>query len=259
MEFIVCEVKDKVGWLTLNNPAKRNSLNPQLIAELISTLDRLKGEKVPVVVLRAQKGSKVWSAGYDINVIHKDQHDPLGYDSPMEQVLRAIQHYPGPIIAMVEGSVWGGACDMAVTCDMIIGAPSCSFAITPVKIGLPYNASGIMHFINRVGLNIAKEMFFSARSIESKRALEVGLLNHLVPEDKLEAFTAGIADQIASFSTLSISVIKEQFRILSNAHPINPDGFERIQGLRRRVYNSHDYHEGVQAFLEKRKPQFKGE
>ena len=160
---------------------------------------------------------------------------------------------------MVEGSVWGGACDMAVTCDMIIGAPSCSFAITPVKIGLPYNASGIMHFINRVGLNIAKEMFFSARSIESKRALEVGLLNHLVPEDKLEAFTAGIADQIASFSTLSISVIKEQFRILSNAHPINPDGFERIQGLRRRVYNSHDYHEGVQAFLEKRKPQFKGE
>lgn len=259
MEFIVCEVKDKVGWLTLNNPAKRNSLNPQLIAELISTLDRLKGEKVPVVVLRAQKGSKVWSAGYDINVIHKDQHDPLGYDSPMEQILRAIQHYPGPVIAMVEGSVWGGACDMAVTCDMIVGAPSCSFAITPVKIGLPYNASGIMHFINRVGLNIAKEMFFSARCIESKRALEVGLLNHLVPEDRLEAFTADIAGQIASFSTLSISVIKEQFRILSNAHPINPDGFERIQGLRRRVYNSHDYHEGVQAFLEKRKPQFKGE
>ena len=259
MAFIVCEQKDKVGWITLNNPAKRNSLNPQLIAELISELDRLKGEKVPVVVLRAQKGSKVWSAGYDINVIHKDQHDPLGYDSPMEQILRAIQHYPGPIIAMVEGSVWGGACDMAVTCDMIIGAPSCSFAITPVKIGLPYNASGIMHFINRVGLNVAKEMFFSARSIESKRALEVGLLNHLVPEDRLEEFTADMAAQIASFSTLSISVNKDQFRILSNAHPINPDGFERIQGLRRRVYNSHDYHEGVQAFLDKRKPQFKGE
>ena len=259
MDYVSCSVKDKVGWVTFSNPAKRNALSPDLLNELIATLGKLQADKIPVVVLKTEGGKGVWSAGFDINVIGQQAHDPLSYDSPMEQLLRAIQHYPGPVICMVNGSVWGGACDMVVTCDMIIGDPDCSFAITPVKIGLPYNASGILHFINRVGLNIAKEMFFTARPIKADRALQVGLLNHLVPAKELEAFTAEMAVQVAAYSTLTISVIKEQFRILSNAHPINPDGFERILGLRRRAYKSKDYREGVRAFLEKRKPDFTGE
>ena len=110
-----------------------------------------------------------------------------------------------------------------MTCDMVVGDETSSFAITPAKLGLPYNASGILHFINRLGLNIAKEMFFSAEPVPAERAERVGILNHLVPSDKLPDFTMELAKRIASRSALAIEVIKEQFRILSGSRAITPD------------------------------------
>jgi methylmalonyl-CoA decarboxylase len=257
--LIIKEIKETIGFITLNNPRKYNALCARLLAQLITALDEFKAHNVPVVVIRAPEGAKVWSAGHDISELPKTHRDPLGYENPLEIALRSIEEYPRPVIAMVQGSVWGGACDFAITCDLIIGDPSCSFAITPVKIGIPYNASGIMHFINRVGLNIAKEMFFTAQPIDAERAIQVGILNHLVTTENLENFTLSLAKTIASQSTLSIAVIKEQFRILAGSHPITPYAFEKIQSLRRKVYDSRDYEEGITAFLEKRKPEFKGE
>jgi methylmalonyl-CoA decarboxylase len=259
MTLILSEIKDGIGILTLNNPARRNALSIELCGELVAALDSLEAKKVPVVILRAEKNAKVWSAGHDITQLPKVHNDPLAYDSPMEVALRRIQSYPGPVIAMVQGSVWGGATDLCVTCDLAVGDETCSFAITPVKIGLPYNASGIMHFINRLGLNIAKEMFFTAEPVKAHRAYHFGLLNHLVKTEEIEAFTMKLAATIAGNSPHAVAVIKEQFHILSQANAITPEAFERIQALRRKVYNSRDYEEGIKAFTEKRKPQFKGE
>jgi methylmalonyl-CoA decarboxylase len=259
MSLINVEVTDNIGIICLNNPGKRNALSQELVQDIVQTLKDLKERKVAVVILRALDGCSVWSAGHDIKELPQARRDPLGYHDSLEKLLRTVQKYPGPVIAMIHGSVWGGACDLVMTCDIVIGDESSSFAITPAKLALPYNATGILHFLNRLGLNIAKEMFFSADPITAERAERVGILNHLVPSDKLLEFTTGLAKRMAGRSALAISVIKEQFNLLAGAHPMTPDVFERIQGLRRRVYDSHDYEEGVRSFLDKRAPVFKGE
>ena len=159
---------------------------------------------------------------------------------------------------MLEGSVWGGACELAMVCDILIGTDKTSFAITPARLGVAYNPTGILHIINMVGMTMAREMFFTAQPVAAARALQIGLLNHLVPVAELEDFTYAMARTIVENSPISISVMKEQMRLLANALPLGPETFERIQGLRRQVYDSHDFQEGQKAFLEKRKPVFKG-
>lgn len=258
MSLILREVRDKVGILIFNNPERRNAFSDDMVVEIRQTLQDFRSRKLPVVILRAAEGCKVWSAGMDIGELPRSRRDPLGYYDTLERLLRSVQEYPGPVIAMVHGGAWGGACDLAVSCDIVIGDETARFAITPAKLGLPYNITGILHFINRVGINIAKEMFFSAEPVEAERAERVGLLNHLVSSDRLFDFTVDLAERIACNSALAMSVIKEQFHILAGAHPLSPEAFERIQGLRRRVYDSHDYEEGISSFLEKRAPVFKG-
>jgi len=259
VEFILTERQDNIGIIILNHDQKRNALGRSLIHECITALNEMIQQRVRVVILRANPGAKVWSAGFDINELPRPGRDPLAYFDPLEKAIRAIQRCPAPVIAMIEGSVWGGACELAFVCDLLIGAPNSSFAITPAKIGIPYNPAGILHVLNMLGMAVAKELFFTAQPINATRAFDLGILNHLAPSAELEEFTYKLAAQIADNSPTSIAVIKEQLRILGNALPLSPETFERIQGLRRLVYDSQDYLEGQKAFLEKRKPVFKGE
>ena len=252
-------LKKNVGLITFNYPRKKNALSAELVEEFVKALQDFKNQRIPVIVLRAAEGSDVWSSGLDVTELPRSHRDPLGYFDPLEKAIRAVQDYHGPVIAMIHGGVWGGATDLVMACDIVIGDETASFAITPAKIGLPYNVSGILHFMNRLMTHFAKEMFFTADPIMAERAERIGIMNHLVPSEKLMDFTMELANRIASRSPLAISVTKEQFRILSGAYPITPETFERIQGLRRRVYDSHDYEEGIHAFLEKRSPKFTGE
>ncbi|HPI21171.1 MAG TPA: methylmalonyl-CoA decarboxylase [Candidatus Kapabacteria bacterium] len=257
MGLILKEFKDKIGTITFNNDEKRNCLSKQLLLEFIDALEELKREKARVVIIRAKRGARVWSSGFDINDLPDPGRDPLSYNDPLEVTLRAVQDFPAPVIAMIEGSVWGGACDLAFCCDILIGTHTASFAITPAKIGVPYNPSGIMHFISMAGTHLAKEMFFTALPINALQAKHHGILNHYVPNiEELEEFTMFTANLIKQNSPLSIAVIKEQLRILSSSQALSPETFERIQGLRRKVYDSNDYVEGIKAFKEKRKPNF---
>ena len=115
MALVELEVRDNVGILILNDHAKRNSLSESLVDALLAGLAQLNTQKIPVVILRSPDGCKVWSAGHNIQELPHTQRDPLGYEDPLERLLRAVQEYPGPVIAMVQGSVWGGACDLAMT------------------------------------------------------------------------------------------------------------------------------------------------
>jgi len=258
MPLILKKVEGPLGTLTLNNPEKRNCLSAALIREICSALDEFEDSGVRVVILRAQPGVKVWSAGYDVNELPHPGRDPLPYAAPFGRLLRRVQRFPGPIIAMIEGGVWGGACDLALTCDLLIGSESASFTVTPAKIGIPYTASGMIHFINVIGLNKAKEMFFTAAPITATDALNAGFLNHLVPASDLERFTLDLAHKILQNAPLAVRAFKRQFTLLSKGHSIDAETAERIQSYRRIVYDSEDYGEGIRAFHEKRRPQFKG-
>jgi len=255
--FILSQIADAIGTVTLNQPARRNALSKALVDELIAALAEFQKAAVRAVILRAPADAKVWSAGHDIDELPQGE-DPLEYSDPLERLLRAVASFPAPVLAMVHGSVWGAATDLVLTCDLIIGDETSSFAITPANLGLAYNTAGLVHFMRRLPLNAIKEMFFTAAPVKAEDAVRWNIVNHLVPAADLEKFTYDMARLMTTKAPLVLSTVKEQLRLLGEAAALTPDTFERVQELRQRVYESKDYQEGIRAFHEKRKPVFKG-
>lgn len=258
MELIEVVQTGPVGTIVLNNGRKHNALSHALVTCLIEALQAFRDSDVRVVVLRAQPGVKVWSAGHDVSELPEGRRDPLGWDDPLRNLVRTLETHPAPVIAMIEGTVWGGAVETILACDIVIATPESTFAVTPARLGVPYNLSGLMTFMSAGSVRIVKELAFTAAPISAERAERVGMINHVVPLAELEPFTHQMAATIAANSPLSISVMKEQLRVLAGAKPVSPRGFEKVQGLRRVVYDSHDYAEGIRAFKEKRVPRYLG-
>lgn len=258
MPLILSEKREGLGIITLNNVEKRNCFSHAMINEFLDVLCDFEQSEIWVVILRAPAGSKVWSAGHDILELPAPGKDPLPYAGPFERMLHAIQDYPGPIIAMIEGSVWGGGCDVVLCCDLAFGTENTTFAMTPAKMGIPYNPSGLIHFISKIGLSKVKEMFYTAQPIGPDEAFFNGILNHVVPADKLEEVTLQHVKAIMQNAPKAVCVLKKQFRLLTKGNPIDAETAEQIQALRRAVFNSDDYIEAINAFKEKRKPCFRG-
>jgi methylmalonyl-CoA decarboxylase len=256
--MITSQIEAAIGTITLNHEAKRNALSELLVNEVITALAEFARHEVRCTVLRAAPGVKVWSSGHDVSELPEGGLDPLGWRDPLRHLIRELENFPAPIIAMIEGTVWGGACETVLACDLIIATPEATFAATPARHSVPYNVSGLLTFLNAAHIHIAKEMLFTAQPIPADRLERMGIINHVIPAQDIEAFTYAMARTIVQNAPLSISVMKEQLRILAGAHTMSPQDFERIQGLRRVVYNSHDYSEGINAFKEKRKPKFDG-
>jgi methylmalonyl-CoA decarboxylase len=255
--LVHAEVRDSIAWITLDS-APVNALSMALIDELSAALAAHQPPEVRVVVIRAARGARVFSAGHDVRELPTNGRDPLTYNDPLRTVVRRIEAHPAPVIAMIEGSVWGGACELVLSCDLVVAAAEATFALTPARLGVPYNLSGTLNLMKVADMHFVKEMLFTARPVPAGRMAAYGVVNAVVPVEELEQTTASLAADIASASPLVHRIMKEELRVLANAHPLTPEAYERIQALRREVYDSDDYQEGVRAFLEKRRPVFRG-
>ncbi len=258
MSLIRTECEHAIATIVMTHTERRNALSEALICEITTALEAFREQNTRVVVLRAPPQAKVWSAGHDVGEIPNRGRDPLGWADPLRVLVRALQDFPAPIIALIEGGVWGGGCEVAMACDILVATPEATFAITPAKLGLPYNLGGILTVLNAIPLPVAKEMLFTAQPIPASQALNLGVINYIKAADEIEQFVYSFARKIIDNAPLSIAVMKEELRLLASAHAITPELFERIQGLRRIVYDSGDYEEGLAAFREKRKPRFTG-
>jgi enoyl-CoA hydratase/carnithine racemase len=260
-EELIIEERGPICTITLNRPKKRNSLTPDLLIKLGSGLEGLKKEnRVRCVVIRGS-GDKVFSSGYDISAIGRIKDDMMRdyMDShPLTIASNAIEGFPYPVIAMINGHAFGGGLELAVTCDLRVSSEGALFGMPPAKLGVVYSYTGIRKFLNLVGLGYTKELFLTGRNIDARRAERIGLVNYVLPQSELEEFTYKLASEISENAPLSMNTMKEMINSWQRNQLMNPYDEESVKGMILRIQESEDYKEGRRAFSEKRKPRFLG-
>lgn len=249
----------RVVEVTLTNAERRNALSPALLDEFVSVIDHAISTGARSMIVRAEPGTSTWSAGFEIDSLPLDGTDPLTWTNPLEGLLHRVREAPFPIIAAVEGGVWGGACELVLTCDLIVALESATMAITPVRLGVPYNTAGVMRLLSALPLNVAREMFFTGDPLEAREWARYGVVNRLVQSsEELESVSRSLGRRIASRAPLAVRAIKGEISALTDARSLSSDDFERLTELRRAAWMSEDYREGVRSFLEKRPAVFTG-
>jgi methylmalonyl-CoA decarboxylase len=254
--FLSVSTDALVTSIDLANPERRNALNDELLIELIEALNHAARES-RVVVLGAQSASGVWSAGFDITALPTNGSMPDPAIRPFDRALGTLRELPIPVIAVVDGGAWGGGCNLALACDLIVATHEASFAITPAKLGVAYDTAGIADFLAALPVNIAREMFFTAEPVPATRLERLGVVNalHDSPASARDAALA-MAHTIASRAPLSLRSIKAE--ISAQISPVEGADAQLLH-MREQAWASDDFREGRAAFTERRSPDFRGE
>jgi len=259
---LLVEKNGTVLTLVLNRPEKRNALTPDMLIHLHEALSQAaEDEAVRAVILRGQ-GDKAFSSGYDVTAIptrvSPELQALLDKKSPFELALDSIINFPYPVIAMLNGFAFGGACDLAVACDLRIAADDIQMGMVPARLGMVYFPDGIQRFIRTIGWSNTKEMLFTARRYKGEALKEMGLVNTLVPRGELETVSDELAKEIAANAPLSLKGMKRIMNMIASSESLDTPALEEARQLIEKGLSSQDLKEGQTAFLEKRKPNFKG-
>ena len=255
---ILTRIENSVCTLTLYRPEKRNSLTPKTLKLLTEKFLKL-GEisEIRCVVIRGS-GDRAFCSGYDIDSI-SDEEIAIENDHPLTEAMQSVKSYPLPVIAMINGHAFGAGLELAVNCDIRVCVADAKLAIPPAKLGVTYHYGGIKQFLNLVGPGLTRELFLAGNSVNAERALEKGLVNYVVRRDELEEFTYALAEGISENAPLSMISMKKMINIWEEKNPLSRENEKLIKSLLAKVRESSDAREGKKAFLEKRKPVFKGE
>jgi enoyl-CoA hydratase/carnithine racemase len=251
---------EAVARLTISNPERRNALDHEIldaIAELLPQLDRGIESRCLIVT----GAPPLFSAGYDIGGIpdesfERDAEALVAH--PFHAAMEAIAKHPWPTIAAINGHCLGGGLELAVTCDLRICAAGAKLGMPPAKLGLIYGHTGLRKFLDAVGLARTKELFLTGRNLSAERAERIGLVNEVAAGEELERVAVELAAAVAANAPLAMRGNKHAIDLLASSPELTEQQEAGLVALRESCFSSEDFREGIRAFAEKRRPQWKG-
>ena len=249
----------RVGYVIYNNPERHNAVSLDMWEAAVAILEDFKADKDISVVVVTGAGGKAFVSGADISKFEKERssEDAVArYNVVVERSYAAFHEFPKPVIAMIRGYCIGGGMGLATCCDIRIATEGSKFAVPAAKLGLGYAYPGLKRLVDVVGPSFAMEIFYTARQFTAAEALEMGLVNRVVPDGELESYVKNYAETIAGNAPLTIRAVKA---VVSEM--MKDDGkrdLKRAQDAVDACFKSRDYEEGRKAFMEKRKPVFTG-
>jgi enoyl-CoA hydratase len=253
---LLIEMRGRVAWVTVNRPDKLNALNLRTREEILSLFKELRDNQNVRVVVITGAGEKAFIAGADIS--------EFAGTTPLEEreimaksrAFDAMEDFPKPVIAMINGYALGGGCELAMACDIRVASTKAKFGQPEIKLGIIPGGGGTQRLARLIGEGRALELILTGDMIDAEEALRLGLVNHVVAPEQLEAKVMELANKIAEMSPVALQMAKKSVK--NSARLGLVAGLEAEADLFILCFASDDREEGVRAFLEKRKPVFKG-